>query len=175
MWIVHFLLPILPRPMFCVGDLVTRAPAKGLTTGSLLQEVDLTPTAPWEQRQGLDLSLLASRSWNFIFLGGRHLNPLPGSGQDLAVQDTTVVADITPGHNLPNYAGEPHTVHTCWTENFVFLFALAHLQLNFDRSGQPIAWFPEPYPTFCCYCSMYLGLFYPHYSCECSHTYTHTL
>ena len=46
MWIVHFLLPILPPPMFCVGDLVTRAPAKGLTTGSLLQEVDLTPTAP---------------------------------------------------------------------------------------------------------------------------------
>ena len=73
------------------------------------QRVHLTPTAPREGGPSPDLT---NRDQNQPHLSkGQGLNPLTGEGQGLTVQDTAVVADIAPGHNLPG-PGEAHTVHT---------------------------------------------------------------
>ena len=63
-----------------------------------LQEAHLTPTAPMKgQSPGL-----TNRGQNQVLLEDQGLNPLPGEDQGLAVLDTAVATDISPGHTLPD-------------------------------------------------------------------------
>ena len=79
----------------------------------LLQEAHLTPTAPREGEQSPDRT---NRDLNQVHPGeGQGLNPLPGKGRDLAVQDTAVAANISPGHTLPE-PGETGTVYMHYAE-----------------------------------------------------------
>ena len=63
-----------------------------------LQEAHLTPAAPREG-QSPDLT---NRGQNQVLLEDQGLNPLPGEDQGLAVLDTAVATDISPGHTLPD-------------------------------------------------------------------------
>ena len=110
------------------GNLLPGASGKGTVPDPPPQGVHLTPTA--QRGPSPDLILLASTDQNQVHPGeSQCLNLLPGEsqclillpgegrglpgGQSLVVQDTAVVADISPGHNL---AGEAHTVHVAGLE-----------------------------------------------------------
>ena len=82
-----------------VADLIPGAPGKGTVLDPPPQGTHLPPTA--QRGQSPDLILLASKDQNQVH---------PGEDQRLTVQDTAVVADITPGHDLPSHTGETHTV-----------------------------------------------------------------
>ena len=89
-----------------------------------LQEAHLTLTAPREG-QSPDLT---NRGQNQVFLENHGLNPLPGEDQGLAVLDTALATDISPGHTLPD-PGDTGTVYTSanWTTHSLI---------------------PKPYPAF---------------------------
>ena len=77
------------------GNFILGAPS---ILDPLPQEAHLTPTAP---REGQSPDLI-NRSQNQVLLGDQRLNPLPGEDQGLAVLDTAVATDISPGHTLPD-------------------------------------------------------------------------
>ena len=88
------------------GDLIPGVPAEGLVPDLPPPETHLTPIAP---REGL--GHLVSRDQNHVLPEeGQGLDPLPGRGRDLAVQDTAVAANAGPGHDLPSHEGETATV-----------------------------------------------------------------
>ena len=110
------------------GDLLPGAYGKGTLPDPPPQGVHLTPTA--QRGQSPDLIPLASTDQNQVHpREGQGISPLPGEGQclhplrgdqcllgrgrSLVVQDTAVVAHISPGHNL---TGEAHTVHVAGLE-----------------------------------------------------------
>ena len=79
-------------------QLHSRSPLLSHSLDLPLQEAHLTPAAPREgQRPDL-----TNRSQNQVLLGDQGLNPLPGEDQGLAVLDTAVATDISPGHTLPD-------------------------------------------------------------------------
>ena len=86
------------------GNFVLRVPTFILDPP--LQEAHLTPTAPREG-QSPDLT---NRSQNQVLLEDQGLNPLPGEDQGLAVLDTAVATDVSPGHTLPD-PGDTGTIY----------------------------------------------------------------
>ena len=96
---------------FCINfhvedDLIPGVLGEGLVPDLLPPETHLTPIAP---REGL--GRLVSRDQNHVLPEeGQGLDPLPGGGRDLAVQDTAVAASVGPGHDLPSHEGETATV-----------------------------------------------------------------
>ena len=96
---------------YAEGDLIPRAPTNHLIPDPAPHKVHLTPIDPTAGGQSPILIPPTNRDQNQGHPGeSQCLNPLPGKGQDLVVQNTAVVADITPGHSLP---GEPHIYTYC--------------------------------------------------------------
>ena len=84
------------------GDLIPGVLDEGPVPDLPPPETHLTPIAP---REGL--GRLVSRDQNHVLPEeGQGLDPLPGRGQDLAVQDTAVAANVGPDHDLPSHEGE---------------------------------------------------------------------